>query len=1245
MQPPGKLFKQLRRSILYALAVFTVTSAVALSIARLFLPEVQAYKTAIEQQLGAVIEQNVHIDEVDARLVGFTPTIIFKGVHLIDDSGVKELVTFKKAYLGISVIQSLIQKTLVPSDFTVFGTTISVLQKQDGSYAIQGLDVSALGQTETVISKELANWLMEQSSISIKESTVLWKQKNIEKWHQFNDVDVVLHNRNNRHQLTGQFQIPEGMGLHSKVAVDITGDLLNPKEWHGLVYLKSKGLRLSDWGVSPEFRDIKIKGGATDFELWGEWAGDGLTHLSGKLAIYDLQFQNTKRQTSSKIEQLKGEFDWSGGLSDWALRINHLEYATRQRIWKESNLVASWNNKSDASELNLGLSYAKIEDTRNLLIDTGLYQEGQVEALDALNPQGDLVDLHVNVILPVKGKIRYSILADIQNLKIQNWQNAPAVSGLNLKLNLNDAYGTIGLGGKNIILTSPKYFRQPVLFNELAGSIDLLDTGNGLQLQSRNFVVSNNDMKMAVNMMLLLPAKLKTHYMDLAISLKDVNIAGLSKYQPALILKEKLVEWIDYAFLSGTGTEGNAVFRGWSDQFPFKEKQGVMNGDFTATNVSMNYFKGWPEIEDVDAYGEFTSRGIVVKSTRATMHNGDIKDLVVTIDDFLTPILRVEGHAYGKTIDGFQFFSKTPVGKRTQRFVSKTRFEGDLHAYLTFSVALDKELAKKYPKRHSGYAETSNTAMYLMRQRLDVKDIKGRIYFSNKHFKAEGITAKLLEGDAKVRVASYIVGIKPVMEILGEGKFDARLLDDRFKKLGLLRVSGQLPWKGKLTLGYQKADSEEREPAKLKLESNLLGVTIDLPEPFRKPAETSRYSTMHAVFLPSIKTIMNLQYGDRMSTEMRLNNNYFPARIEIGEMKLSAGKANLPTKDEFRISGVVNNMDQYTWREVMQQHYNKYRKLRTRPIVDVPVIVDFAYISVPFDKTKAKPRKRYTSPKIMPAFKGKIDRFVFAGKEFGKLEFDSRRDNLGLAFDKLHLTSPHMEYNAKLTWHFINNWHKTKMKGVMKFSNIGDLVTGMGFPGKFEDGEGEVKLDLNWDNPFYVFRPGYADGKLELDLEDGIISAINPGAGRFLGLLSLSNLPRRLLLDFSDAGSGFAFDTLTGNINLKNGVASTDDVAIDSTIADVLAVGRVDVRNKQFDQLVTVTPQVAGTMPIVSGLLMGTGVIPLVWLFERLFGSDMDKSLSRQYHISGPWAKPKVERIDKAEDDAADVQADKAIKN
>lgn len=1213
-----------------------VTAAVALSAARIFLPEVHGYKENIEQKLGELLEQNVRIQEVDARLIGFTPTIVFKGVQLIDDSGVKELISFKEAHLGIAVIQSLLQRTLVPSDFTIVGTSISLLQRPDGGYSVQGFDISELDTVNVLdskISEELANWLLEQSSISIKDSVLIWKKKNDKIWRRFENVNAVLHNRAGRHQLTGSFELPEGMGQNSRIAMDVKGDLLQPEKWQGLVYINSKGIRFTRLGIRPEFKDLNVKDGIADYELWGEWADGGFKHISGELAVYGLEIENVKTGKISRIDELKGKFDWQGESSKWALRIDHLMFETQGSTWKDARLVASWKKTDENnSELGLGLSYAKIDDVRSLLLKSGLYDGAGAEMLTGLSPTGTVRNLDIHYIQRDKEKDRYSLKASIERLGTNSWQKVPGIFGVNAQISLNESYGHIRLDGQNIILTSPDLLRQSVVFDNISGNMQLYNSGNGWILQSRDFTAKNNDFNLAAGLMVMLPENNESHYLDLQLSLKDVDVGRMHRYQPAKVMKEKLVAWIDNSFKSGRAPEANLVYRGWSNDFPFNKHSGVFNGHFTASNVAMNYFPGWPGMDNLDAEGEFTARGISAWSDKARIHNGGIKKLSARVDDFTRPILMVEGDADSTMHDGFHFFSKTPLGIRAKHFVSKTRFEGNIHSHMTFSVALDKDLARKYKRRFSGYTETDNSAIYMMRERMDVTDIKGRVYFSSKKHHGEGITAKVLQGNSKIRVSSRIVGNKPVMEIMGEGNFDAVMLDRRFKKLGMMRVSGQIPWKARLTLGHNKAQGKGREPARMWIKTDFVGADIDLPEPFRKSSEASRQTRMNFTFLPDIKTILSIQYSDRMSTEMRLNNRYFPARIEIGEMKLSAGKARLPEKDEFRLSGVINNMDQYGWREVMQEHYNKYKKLRTRPIVEVPVIIDFAYVNIPFDKTKAKPRKRYTSPKVMPAFKGQIRRFVFAGKDFGKLEFDSRRDKFGLAFDKIRMTSPHMEYNAKLSWHYIGNWHKTKMKGTLKTSNLGDLMTSLGFSGKFADGEGDVKLDVNWDNPFYVFRPGYTNGKLDIALEDGVITAINPGAGRFLGLLNLSTLPRRLLLDFKDAGSGFAFDTMTGIINLKNGIASSKGLAIDSTVADILAVGRVDVRNKEFDQIVTVTPQVAGTMPVISGLLMGTGVIPLVWLFERMFGSDMDKSISRQYHISGPWKEPKVERIDKEDD-------------
>ncbi|MDH5447011.1 MAG: DUF3971 domain-containing protein [Gammaproteobacteria bacterium] len=1236
MKLSDKTIIQIRRSIIYAIAIFVVTSAVMLSIARVILPQVQGYRENIQLKLGEIIGKKVTLDSIDARLVGLTPTLIFKGFHLYDNSGDKEIVAFKEVHLGISVIESISRKALIPKDLSILGTKVYILQKEDGSFLLQGVDIVELVESgqDSVISEELAKWLMEQTSLKLDKSTIVLKLKK-KKSYTFNNVNLTIKNRLNRHQLTGSVELPERVGKQANIAMDITGDLLKPAEWAGLVYLESKEFRLSSFGIQPQYRKLKIIDGVSAFSLWGEWENGIIQEVSGDVSIKDVEVANNKTNTISRIDQLNAKFDWFGKSDNWKLQLADIEFKRDDSVWKESSVYLSWeNDKDNNSKLDFNLEYAKLDDIKPIIKEFNLIDDKHKIYTHKFKPTGEIHNLNLSLKRNGETVQAYSVAASLTDFGISPTDNSPGVFGVNAQLNLNEEYGYLEIDTQQILFNYPKLFRYPVTLSSLKTRLDFLNTDTGWLIKTDNISAANNELEVSAGMMMYLPVAKKASYLDFNLSFGKLDLTKIYKYQPTAMMKEKLVKWIDESFIAGTVNELDVAYRGWSNRFPFRQYSGVLNGSFHTTNVEMHYFPGWPQLEGLEARGEFTNVGIKVKALKASIHGGDIQNLVVTVEDFKKPILVAKGDAYSTTHNGFNFFAKTPVGKRSKRFVSKTIFKGDIHTNMTFSVALDKDLAKTYKKRFSGYVETKNSELHMMHNRMPVTDIQGKVYFSDKKHHGEDISAKLLGGPAKIRVSSKIIGIKPVATVHGEGKFDAVMLDRNFKKLGLMRIYGTIPWQGEITLGHQKSvNSIEREPAKMWLKSDLAGVEIDLPEPYRKPPEIARPTMLKSTFLPEIKTILNIQYGDRMSTEMRVNNNYFPARIEIGEMKLSAGKAKLPDKDEFRLSGVVNNADQYKWREVMQEHYNKYRKLRTRPIVDVPVIVDFAYVSVPFDKEKAKPRKRYTSPVIMPAFKGQVREFVFAGKKIGKVEFDSRKDKLGLVFDRLSITSPEMKYSGTMTWHYINNWHKTKALGKFTINNAGKLTERFGFPDKVKDGEGTISINFNWDNPFYVFRPGYTNGRINIKLEDGIVTAINPGAGRFLGLLNISTLPRRLLLDFKDAGSGFAFDEITGNIDLKNGVAKTTDLSVDSTIADILAVGKVDLRNKKLDQVVTVTPQIAGTMPVVSGLLMGTGVIPLVWLFERMFGSDMDRSLSRQYHISGPWSKPAVVRLDKDEDE------------
>ena len=81
-----------------------------------------------------------------------------------------------------------------------------------------------------------------------------------------------------------------------------------------------------------------------------------------------------------------------------------------------------------------------------------------------------------------------------------------------------------------------------------------------------------------------------------------------------------------------------------------------------------------------------------------------------------------------------------------------------------------------------------------------------------------------------------------------------------------------------------------------------------------------------------------------------------------------------------------------------------------------------------------------------------------------------------------------------------------------------------------------------------------------------------------MGLLSIQALPRRLSLDFSDVfDSGFTFDEANGTFRMENGMATTDDILLSSSVAKISMSGSTDLVAQEYDQLMTIRPGLGNT--------------------------------------------------------------------
>lgn len=194
--------------------------------------------------------------------------------------------------------------------------------------------------------------------------------------------------------------------------------------------------------------------------------------------------------------------------------------------------------------------------------------------------------------------------------------------------------------------------------------------------------------------------------------------------------------------------------------------------------------------------------------------------------------------------------------------------------------------------------------------------------------------------------------------------------------------------------------------------------------------------------------------------------------------------------------------------------------------------------------------------------------------------------------------------------------------------DVGTLLENLGYAVTIRKGKLQSVVQAYWYDAPNKFELGKLNGSVAAVIDDGVINDIKPGAGRLLGLLSLSELPRRLKLDFNEFRSGLAFSQIVGQVEIQNGVANTDTLKIISPVALISIDGSTDLATEKFDQTVHVVPNVSGSVPIVSWLAWGGQVGVLAFILDQLFGDTFNSSVGTEYLVTGTWENPIIKKIE-----------------
>ena len=278
-------------------------------------------------------------------------------------------------------------------------------------------------------------------------------------------------------------------------------------------------------------------------------------------------------------------------------------------------------------------------------------------------------------------------------------------------------------------------------------------------------------------------------------------------------------------------------------------------------------------------------------------------------------------------------------------------------------------------------------------------------------------------------------------------------------------------------------------------------------------------------------------------------------------------------------------------------------------------------------------------PQAMPSLDVVVDALSLNGRDMGRLQLIAKNRQTAHTtggsvnewlIDRLRLDMPEASFKATGQWAPVKGRpvRRTYLAVDLQLRDGGALLTRFGMPGVMRGGEGQITGDLAWQGAPTRFHTPSLSGALTIDLRKGQFLKADPGLSKLLGVLSLQSLPRRLTLDFTDVFSqGFAFDDLRGSATIREGIVTTNNLAMQGLGALVLMEGKADMQAETQSIDVIVVPKVdKGTLALLAA--SANPVIGVLTYFANGFlGNIINQVTVKGFKISGSWAEPEVTEV------------------
>jgi len=1263
-------------------AALAIVSALGVGAFRLALELLPEYETRVADMVREATGLRLSFDSLDARIGLHGPEIHFEGARIVDPQG-EVLVTAREGGASLSLLRSAWFRRLEIGRVFLESPQLHLVIFPDRHVELVG----QAGFAGTIAPRQPRGGLdrVPRGVFEVRDATLsfLDLRAGHATW-ELTRANIEMHRQGGTISLKGTVSLPKHLGQSLNVDAEVSGNLaeLRSLAWRGKV--QARDVDFAGWAdVLPENFKVPMAGTGS-FSVSARGTGANFERGRAQLQLSDVELPHTPGVAPVTYERLAGDLEARHTNDGWRVSGSKIELSLPGSRWTPSDLDATVVlARQQLIKATVKTGFVRIQNLLPLLAFAP--PTDQRDRIEKLAPRGTLrrVELSATPVgagqMPdVTGK------ASFEDLGYSPLGRVPGVTGLDGTFEGQGSTNVLRLDSKDVVVEWPGVWRWPVKLGSLGAVVELSRALGGLRVAADDVKVDAGH-GTATGRVRILARPGETPLMDIKASAKVSDLSAVPKYLPVDRLSPEALAWLDAAFSVGRVTSSDVEITGPAQGFPYRDGQGRFHIVAQVEGASLDYAPGWPQVTDVNGTVVFDGPSMKVVASSARSDGLVARDATAEIPDFRDSILLVRTAASGDAGKVHEFFAATPLAPNLGSLFARLSATGPISGELVMYLPI-KQFADHVVTVH-GTAEGVDAALEGFGGKAT--DVRGEFWVRNREFFAPTLTAELLGGTTEAHVTSRSDPDGDVTTTIdASGTVKAERLPEVARLPQNAGLAGATTWRGSWQL-QRPQDPESTITSRVHLESDLAGLASGLPAPLAKPAAPS---------LP-FSLDMDLKGGDYALARVSLGKSgkaLFEWRRIEDELQLTRGLVRfggadataLPVGPGLRIDGrlpylSVSDLTGLQWGQPSARHLedlladvqldvgrlevlgHEFTGVsgRMRPgnkawTIDVSADAATGSLQVPYefpgavplvadlDRLVVAPATREpgeeADPRRLPAMRIDVRDLKFLDWKLGHLSARLEHQRDGLSLESFSVQQPAFTGSGDGSWLVTGDGTTTSLKLAVDSTDVKSMLQALAIAPAIEARKAHLEADVDWPNGIDGEILARISGKAKVALSDGRMLALQPGAGRILGLMSLSHIGKRLMFDFGDVtGEGMAFDSIKGDFALASGEAFTDNLTLRGPAAEIGIAGRTNLRDRSYDQTAVVTGDLGASLGVAGAIAGGPAVGAALLLFSQIFKEPLKGVARAYYRITGPWDDPVVKKIDahELEEQAARMRA------